>query len=514
MNEFKTSGGVYKSDDGPNVYTAPVAMWLKAFDLCLDKLRIEGVDFSEILAISGCAQQHGSVWWRRDSGELLSQMDPDKYLHECLSAAFSLKNSPIWMDASTTEECKFIESYVGGPEEMAEITGSRAYERFTGPQISKIYRKRPEVYETTERITLISNFIASIFLGSYAPFDASDSSGMNMMDLKENKWSNKCLEAILNGNTEDVANLRSKLGCSENDDNIVESHKILGHVSEYFINRYGFSNECLVSSFTGDNPGSFAGLCLAENEILISLGTSDTTCFTINQPHPRLNGHILRNPLDTTRYMGLICHKNGSLTRERIRNDCASGDWNKFSELLNSVPRGNFGNIAFYFDMKEIYPLVQGDFRFNSRDQRIQSLQPELEVRACVEGQFMRLYNNSEQLGFEPSKANRILVTGGASINKAIIQVLADVFKLPVFSIETSNSAALGAAYLAKYAYANYNLSTDDMLDFDKAIMNLANSKRDLVKITDPTDIASFDVYKSIYGRVKRLEESIVANNQ
>lgn len=35
-------------------------------------------------------------------------------------------------------------------EQLAEITGSKAYERFSGPQISKIYRTRPDVYKNTE----------------------------------------------------------------------------------------------------------------------------------------------------------------------------------------------------------------------------------------------------------------------------------------------------------------------------------------------------------------------------
>jgi hypothetical protein len=43
----------------------------------------------------------------------------------------------------------------------------------------------------------------------------------------------------------------------------------------------------------------------------------------------------------------LICSfKNGSLTRERIRDICAEGSWKLFNELLNSTPRGNFGNIG------------------------------------------------------------------------------------------------------------------------------------------------------------------------
>jgi xylulokinase len=41
--------------------------------------------------------------------------------------AFSYPYSPNWQDHSTTAECEFIEEQVGGPEELAKITGSKAH---------------------------------------------------------------------------------------------------------------------------------------------------------------------------------------------------------------------------------------------------------------------------------------------------------------------------------------------------------------------------------------------------
>ena len=44
----------------------------------------------------------------------------------------------------------------------------------------------------------------------------------------------------------------------------------------------------------------------------------------------------------------LVCFswKNGSLTRERIRDECADRDWDIFDQLLDSTPRGNFRNVG------------------------------------------------------------------------------------------------------------------------------------------------------------------------
>ena len=44
------------------------------------------------------------------------------------------------------------------------------------------------------------------------------------------------------------------------------------------------------------------------------------------------------------------------------------------------------------------------------------------------------------------TELNRIIATGGASNNTAILQVLADVFGVPVYTIEQSDSASANDA--------------------------------------------------------------------
>ena len=57
-----------------------------------------------------------------------------------------------------------------------------------------------------------------------------------------------------------------------------------------------------------------------------------------------------------------------------------------------------------------------------------------------------------------PGPSTRILATGGASKNAAILQVLADVFNAPVYVQELANSACLGAAFRAKHVTTESHL--------------------------------------------------------
>lgn len=48
--------------------------------------------------------------------------------------------------------------------------------------------------------------------------------------------------------------------------------------------------------------------------------------------------------------MVLCCSfANGSLTRENVRNREAKKSWDEFESLLDSTPRGNFGNLGSFF---------------------------------------------------------------------------------------------------------------------------------------------------------------------
>jgi hypothetical protein len=79
------------------------------------------------------------VYWSNKAASSLSNLDSNQTLAaQLFPAAFSMPNAPIWQDSSTTEDCKRLEEIFGGAQALADCTGSRAYERFTGNQIARV----------------------------------------------------------------------------------------------------------------------------------------------------------------------------------------------------------------------------------------------------------------------------------------------------------------------------------------------------------------------------------------
>ncbi|KAL6572602.1 Xylulose kinase 2 [Orobanche minor] len=452
LPHYKTEGGVYRDPCVNGRIVSPTIMWVEAFDLILERLTKSGLEFGKIAAVSGSGQQHGSVYWRTGSSRTLTSLDPKNKLVEQLNESFSVKESPVWMDSSTGEQCKAIEKAVGGALDLSKLTGSRAYERYTGPQIRRIFETQPDAYRNTERVSLVSSFMASLLIGRYACIDHTDGAGMNLMDIKERDWSKRILEVTAPG-------LEEKLG------KLAPAFSVAGLIAPYFVDRYHFDKSCLIIQWSGDNPNSLAGLTLnSPGDLAISLGTSDTLFGITSEHKPCLEGHVFPNPVDTKGYMVMLCYKNGSLTREDIRNRCADKSWDVFNALLRQTQPLNGGKIGFYYKDHEIMPPLpvgfhryivenlNGDALDGVKECEVAEFDAASEVRALVEGQFLSMRAHAERFGM-PSPPKRIIATGGASANDSILGSVASIFGCNVYKVQTSDSASMGAALRAAHGW-------------------------------------------------------------
>ncbi len=428
---YRTHHGVRIHSD-PSVVSSSPLMWAEALDAMMQRLTQSGLDIRRLAAIAGSAQQHGSVYVNASATRVFETLDAARPLVDQIRGTLARDEAPVWMDSSTSVQCAEITASVGGDAALLQRTGSRAFERFTGPQIRKFFQQAPAAYAATDRIHLVSSFLASLLAGRHAPVDTGDASGMNLMDLASGGWWPAALDATAPG-------LLAKLP------SIAAPWTRVGPLSPFWQARHGLPPASVIV-WSGDNPCSLIGTGLVrEGRLAISLGTSDTAFGLLRERRVDDSGagHVFGAP--TGGLMGLTCFRNGSLARERVR-DTYGLTWPEFSRVLAATPPGNEGRVLLPWFEPEITPAVAvpGVHRYG--------LSPDdgpANVRAVVEGQLMAIALHSRWI---TGDVDTIHATGGAAANRGILQVMADVLGANVYQFEVGNAAALGAALRAVHA--------------------------------------------------------------
>lgn len=435
LPEYDSPQGFLAHPD-PLVKHADPLLWAAALDRLLQVVRGAGIGLERIRGISGSGQQHGTVYLR-PTFVSWSSWPGSSSLPEIIQPHLSRRTAPIWMDSSTSVECREIAQSAGDAERVRRASGSPPIERFSGPQIRKFYKGDPQAYSDTGVIHLVSSFMCSLLTGKSSGIDLGDGAGMNLLNLAEGDWDATLLAAT-------APELRRRLPA------VAACDTCAGQVSAYFVEKYGFREGTPVVTWSGDNPNSLIGVGgWRPGTVVVSLGTSDTLFAAMSQPtvDPDGYGHVFGNPAGG--FMSLICFKNGALARDAVR-DRFGLDWDGFEQCLGQSTPGNNGNMMLPYFVPEITPAVlHAGPRYLGSQAFLSGADSPAVVRAVVEAQAIRLRLYSTWIGAAP---DTIRVTGGAAANTAICQVLADAFGARVERLDTGNSAALGAAMRAANA--------------------------------------------------------------
>ncbi|ODQ81376.1 hypothetical protein BABINDRAFT_7173 [Babjeviella inositovora NRRL Y-12698] len=548
--KYGVSKGVIANDKTGEI-VSPVLMWVEALQYTLDTMARDNFPFQNVKGVSGSCQQHGSVFWSQTGQSSLQGLSSDRSLLYQLEEAFAWKMSPNWQDHSTGEEARAFETCIGGEAGLAAITGSKAHYRFTGLQIRKLARAENEYYRNTSRISLVSSFLSSLLVGDITRIEESDACGMNLYDVVKREYNAELLSLAAGVHPEadsadgattsaGVEALKRKLGAVE-----PVGHQSVGNVSLYYVEKYGFSPQCKVFAFTGDNLATILALPLQGNDLLISLGTSTTALLVTESYNPSPVYHLFMHPTMDRHYMGMICYCNGSLAREKVRdavNGDKSGSWDTFNAVLDAS--SNFDKkLGVYFPLGEIAPnaaaqtmrytldgktLVPGDSTWTFED----------DVRCIVESQalscrlrsglmmassqysakeqerlnstylaaFGDLYTDGKKQGLNSltSTPQRCFFVGGASQNPSIVKKMASIMGASKnYRVDVSNACAMGGAYKASWSYQQ---EVGEKAELYMEYLNANYDERELEEIS--VDAVS-ESYIEGLGMLAKIEEQL-----
>ena len=389
--------------------------------------------------------------------------------------------------------------------------------------------KYPEHYAEVSRISLVSSFLASVLLGKVAPIDISDVTGMNLWDISKGDWHDDLL-ALTAGGKEGAADLKQKLGHVHED-----GGKIFGNISEYFVNRFGFSKDTGVIAFTGDNPSTILALPLRPSDAMVSLGTSTTFLMSTPAYKPDPAYHFMNHPTTAGLYMFMLCYKNGGLAREQIRDSLNSSathptNWDTFNDTalatapLSQKDDASDMRLGLYFPRPEIVPNIHaGQWRYGYKPQtgELKELpadpSPE-DARNIVESQMLSLRLRSQNLlkpepdqatgDMLPPQPKRVYLVGGGSANPAIAQLCGEVLGSTegVYKLDIGgNACALGSAYKSVWACERAEGQT-----FEDLIGSRWDEEKFVKRIADGYKKGLFEKYGEAAKGFDKMEKLVV----
>jgi len=347
----------------------------------------------------------------------------------------------LWCDGRTTEECREIERRVGGEAKLRDLVSNPALEGFTLPKVLWLRNHEPEAFRLVATVMLAKDYIRYRLTGELAT-EPSDASATLMYDTARLRWSKEILDAMdLNGS------LMPEVGGSSD---------VLGRVNDDGAAASGLPTGTPVVGGGADNACGAAGVgVVAPGEAVASWGTSGTLLAPMSEPRvdPALRAHTFCHVVPDTWYlMGVVLSAGGAFAwyRDQFARELA-GDPDadrKLDDEAASAPRGAEG-ISFL-------PYLQGE-RTPHRNASARGALLGLSLahtrahvtRAVIEGVCFALRDSLEILRSLGFTLNEVLFTGGGARSPLVRRMLAEVFGIPVATVNREEGPAYGAALLA-----------------------------------------------------------------
>ncbi len=384
-----------------------------------------GVEASDIAGVGISGQMHGLV--------MLDE------------AGRVLRKAILWCDGRTTRECAEITETVGR-ERLIAITANPALPGFTAGKILWVRRNEPDVYKQCRHVLLPKDYIRYMLTGVYAT-EASDASGMNLLDVTTRDWSDEMLQRL---NID--PSWMSK---------VYESPDVTGTVHKQAAEATGLAEGTIVVGGAGDNAAGAVGMgVVREGRAFTSLGTSGVVFAHTDSvridPQGRVHTFCAAVP---NSYTVMSCTLAAGLSLRWMRDTLYTAEaeaakvkgvdpYIPMMDAAKAIPLGADRLLFLPYLMGERSPILDERSRgvffglsgIHTKDHMLRAVIEGISYsqRACVDV----LRGMGLNLG-------DMLVCGGGGKSPFWRQMLADLYGCPVCTIESTEGPALGVAILA-----------------------------------------------------------------
>ncbi len=432
----------------------------------------------DVTAIGLSGQMHGSVFLDKSN----------KVIRPAL----------LWNDQRTAAECEQITEMAGGRSELIRMVANPALTGFTAPKILWLRNHEPKKFDKLAHVLLPKDEIRRRLTGEFAT-DASDASGMLLLDIKKRNWSEELLGKL---------QLDRSLFAQ-----VYESEEVTGSLLPEIADRLGLTTQCKVVAGAGDCAAGAIGNGIVKSGICtVSLGTSGVVFIHSDQPEYDQQGrlhtfcHAVRGKWHM---MGVTLSAAGSLQwfMERVCPELASRRGADPYQTMNAeageVPAGAEGLLFLPYLAGERTPhadaMARGCFIGLTNSHTRGHL-----ARAVMEGVAMSLRESLEIIKQLGVPVREMRVSGGGAKSQLWKQILADVTDQPACTINAEQGPAYGVALLAAVGSGQY-----------KNIEEACKATIEVVKKVPPKKPAVkayknlFPIYQSLYPALKQAFRDI-----
>ncbi|MBW8173908.1 xylulose kinase [Ornithinimicrobium sp. Arc0846-15] len=390
----------------PDGTSVDPAAWWSAFEEATADGLLDGVS-----AISVGGQQHGLV--ALDAGHAV------------------VRDALLWNDTRSASDAANLVAELGGPGVWAERVGTVPLAAITVAKVRWLAANEPAAAAATKTVVLPHDWLTGQILKNRGGFtgwttDRGDASGTGYWSARMGEYDQGLMHQAMGRVFEAPRVLAPNEAAGTTDDGMV------------------------VGPGTGDNMGAALGLGLQAGDVVVSLGTSGTV-FTVSDSCPLDASGAVAGFADATgSYLPLVCTLNAARVLSASA-DMLGVSLDELDELARSAEPGAGGlTLLPYLDGERTpdLPLATGTMAGMTRE----NMTPANIARAAVEGMLLNLLNGIAALRNQGAAVNRVFLIGGASASRAVQEVAARLFSVPVLVPKPAEYVALGAARQAAWA--------------------------------------------------------------
>ena len=419
----------------------------------------------------GWAEQDPAFWWTVIK-DLFAGMDPSTRKNIVALSSTSqregivpvdrdfrpLGNMIIWLDGRTSLEGEEIVEKLG-EQEIYDITGLVANPVWSLSKILWMRKNNAEAYHNAYKFLQAEDYVLSRLCGK-AVTELSIASRTCLLDVVERRWSQTILDAF---------NIESgKLP------ELMEPGSLVGPITAKVSKELDLPEGVKVYTGAGDQQAAALGVgALEEGMVSIGIGTSSALSMTLDKPVKPKRHKIILNCAALPgkwEYEPPIWN-TGGLVKWFVEN--VLEDDSAYDKLLSgaeSVPAGCEGLIAMPYFSGAGSPRWNPDLKGGFYGLGLHHKQVHM-LRALMESIAFEIRFNIDSIRASGIPLKKVILSGGASRNRPLCQVIADVLQAEVVVFVEAEASSRGIFLLVKNSmeadvHGNSDVYEPDYLSF------------------------------------------------